>query len=67
MLLSMGDVIDYQKDMTLAEIQAQAILDMQLKRLAALERLKIEDEHKELIELIKDLKSLLRSQKKQLR
>jgi DNA gyrase subunit A len=50
----------------LTEIQAQAILDMQLKRLAALERQKIEDEHKELVEQIKALKSLLRSQKKQL-
>ncbi len=52
---------------SLTEIQAQAILDMQLKRLAALERQKIEDEHKELIQLIKDLKSLLKSQKKQLK
>ena len=31
----------------LSEIQAQAILDLQLRRLAALERQKIEDEHKE--------------------
>ena len=31
----------------LDEVQAQAILDMQLRRLAALERLKIEEEHKE--------------------
>lgn len=51
----------------LTEIQAQAILDMQLKRLAALERKKIEDEHKELIITIKALKSLLKSQKKQLK
>jgi DNA gyrase subunit A len=52
---------------SLTEIQAQAILDMQLKRLAALERQKIEDEHKELIQQIKTLKSLLKSQKKQLK
>jgi len=52
---------------SLTEIQAQAILDMQLKRLAALERQKIEDEHKELINKIKKLKSLLRSQKQQLK
>ena len=51
----------------LTEIQAQAILDMQLKRLAALERQKIEDEHKELIITIKALKGLLKSQKKQLK
>ena len=50
----------------LTEIQAQAILDMQLKRLAALERQKIEDEHKELVEKIKKYKSLLRSQIQQL-
>src|SRR5215204_6232511 len=31
----------------LSEIQAQAILDMQLRRLAALERWKIEEEHKQ--------------------
>jgi DNA gyrase subunit A len=52
---------------SLTEIQAQAILDMQLKRLAALERQKIEDEHKGLINKIKKLKSLLRSQKQQLK
>jgi DNA gyrase subunit A len=51
----------------LTEIQAQAILDMQLKRLAALERQKIEDEHKELVGKIKGLKGLLKSQKKQLK
>jgi DNA gyrase subunit A len=51
----------------LTEIQAQAILDMQLKRLAALERQKIEDEHKELVATIKKLKSLLKSQKQQLK
>jgi DNA gyrase subunit A len=51
----------------LTEIQAQAILDMQLKRLAALERQKIENEHKELIEKIKYFQGLLKSQKKQLK
>jgi DNA gyrase subunit A len=47
------------------EIQAQAILDMQLRRLAALERKKIEDEHKEKVKLIKYLEGLLSSPKKQ--
>ena len=47
----------------LDEIQAQAILDMPLRRLAALERKKIEDEHKEVAKRIKELKSLLRSPK----
>ncbi|MCD4803563.1 MAG: DNA gyrase subunit A [Anaerolineales bacterium] len=51
----------------LTEIQAQAILDMQLKRLAALERQKIENEHKELIEKIKYFQGLLKSRKKQLK
>lgn len=46
------------------ELQAQAILDMQLRRLAALERKKIEDEHKEKIKLIKYLEGLLASPKK---
>ena len=36
----------------LSERQAQAILDMQLRRLAALERQKIETEHRELLERI---------------
>jgi DNA gyrase subunit A len=47
------------------EVQAQAILDMQLRRLAALERKKIEDEHKEKIKLIKYLEGLLASPKRQ--
>jgi len=47
----------------LSEIQAQAILDMQLRRLAALERKKIQDEHKEKLQLIKHLEKLLASPK----
>jgi DNA gyrase subunit A len=45
----------------LTEIQAQAILDMQLRRLAALERQKIEDEHAEVRERIAYLEDLLAS------
>ncbi len=45
----------------ITEIQAQAILDMQLRRLAALERKKIEDEYKEKVALIKYLEGLLTS------
>lgn len=48
----------------LDEVQAQAILDMPLRRLAALERKKIEDEHKEVSKRIRDLRSLLKSPKK---
>jgi DNA gyrase subunit A len=48
----------------LTKIQAQAILDMQLRRLAALEQEKIETEHKELLELIASLEDLLANPKK---
>ncbi len=48
----------------LSDAQAQAILDMQLRRLAALERKKIEQENKEVTALIKELESLLQSPKK---
>jgi DNA gyrase subunit A len=47
----------------LSEIQANAILAMQLRRLAALERKKIEDELKSLKDLIKQLKEILSSEK----
>lgn len=49
------------KRFSLSQIQAQAILDMQLRRLASLERKKIEDEYKELTASIKELKALLKS------
>jgi DNA gyrase subunit A len=52
------------KRFKLTEIQAQAILDMPLRRLAALERKKIEDEYKEVVKLIKELESLLQSPKR---
>ncbi len=48
----------------LSERQAQAILDMQLRRLAALERQKIEDEHKQVLERIANLEDLLASSRK---
>ncbi len=48
----------------LTELQANAILDMQLRRLAALERKKIETEYKEVNAVIKDLNDLLKSQKR---
>ena len=48
----------------LTEVQAQAILDMPLRRLAALERKRIETEYKETLKRIKELESLLRSPKK---
>ena len=48
----------------LSDLQAQAILDMQLRRLAALERQKIEDEHRELMQHIDYLEDLLANPKK---
>ena len=52
------------KRLKVTEIQAQSILDMQLRRLAALERKKIQEEHKEKVKLIKYLEGLLASPKK---
>lgn len=43
------------------ELQANAILEMQLRRLAGLERKKIETEYKEMTALIKSLETLLKS------
>ena len=43
----------------LSELQAQAILDMRLARLAALERQKIEDEYLAVIQLIAELEDIL--------
>jgi DNA gyrase subunit A len=48
----------------LSERQAQAILDMQLRRLAALERQKIEDEQRQTLERIAFLEDLLAHPKK---
>jgi DNA gyrase subunit A len=48
----------------LSELQAQAILDMQLRRLAALERSRIEEEHKQVTQQIAHLEDLLAHPKK---
>ena len=56
--------INLMKRFKLSELQAQAILDMQLRRLAALERWKIEDEHKQVRETIDYLEDLLAHPKK---
>jgi len=48
----------------LSEIQAKAILDMRLQRLTGLERKKIEDEYKEIIQLIEKLRGILDSELK---
>ncbi len=49
---------------SLTEIQATAILDMQLRRLAALERQKLEDEYKEISAQVDYLRGLLADNKK---
>jgi DNA gyrase subunit A len=52
------------KQFKLSELQANAILEMQLRRLAALERKKIEDEYEEVIRLISELEDLLANPRK---
>ncbi len=56
--------INLIKKFKLSERQAVAILEMRLQQLANLERLKIEQELKEKLALIKDLESILKSPKK---
>lgn len=52
------------KRFKLSDLQSKAILDMPLRRLAALERKKIEDEYKQITKSIKVLENLLSSPKK---
>jgi DNA gyrase subunit A len=47
------------KEFDLSEIQAQAILDLRLRALTALERKRVEDEHKDLVERIAELRTIL--------
>ena len=47
----------------LSDVQAQAILDMRLKTLSGLQREKIEEEYKQLMELIEHLRAILASEK----
>ena len=56
--------LNLMKKFKLTERQAVAILEMRLQNLANLERLKIEQELKEKLALIKDLETLLASPKK---
>ncbi|MFC1624465.1 DNA gyrase subunit A [Candidatus Omnitrophota bacterium] len=52
------------KNFDLSDVQAQAILEMQLQRLTALERGKIDKEYLELIKKIEMYKSILKNEKK---
>ena len=56
--------VDLISKFKLSELQAQAILDMRLRRLSALERMKIETEYNEIQELINFLEDLLANPKK---
>ena len=63
-LIRQADDVDSARKSLMAELnltepQSQAILDMQLRRLAALERQRLEDEYKNVINTIKDLEELL--------
>jgi DNA gyrase, A subunit len=52
------------EEFALSDIQAQAILDMRLQRLTGLERDKIDNEYKELMERITYLESILADERK---
>ncbi|EMS33883.1 DNA gyrase subunit A [Mariniradius saccharolyticus AK6] len=51
---------------SLSEIQARAILDLRLQRLTGMEREKIQEEYKEIMALIEELKSILESEEKRM-
>ena len=53
-----------QNRFNLSERQAQAILDMRLRRLTGLERDKIEKEYQDLLKLIEELKEILSDEEK---
>ncbi|MEK7669148.1 MAG: DNA gyrase subunit A [Patescibacteria group bacterium] len=56
--------INLMKEFKFSELQANAILEMRLQKLAGLERQKIEDELQELQKLIGELKDILANPKK---
>jgi len=56
--------VNLMKKFKLTERQAFAILEMRLQTLAGLERKKIEDELKQILELIKELAAILKSPEK---
>lgn len=55
---------ELMKAFKFSEVQAQAILDMRLQKLAGLERKKIEDELAQVQKLIKELEAILKSKTK---
>lgn len=59
--------IGLQERFKLSEIQAKAILEMRLQRLTGLERDKIQEEYRELLQTIERLKSILASKELQMK
>jgi DNA gyrase subunit A len=55
----LGKLQKGMEQLAFSEIQAQAILDLQLRRLSALERQKITDEYEGIIKLIAELEEIL--------
>ena len=69
-LIRKSKTVDEAKDgliklLKIDDVQAVAILDMQLRRLAALERQKIIDEHDQLVTAIKDYENILSDETRQ--
>jgi len=69
-LIRKSKTVDEAKDgliklLKIDDVQAVAILDMQLRRLAALERQKIIDEHEQLVTAIKDYEDILSDESRQ--
>ncbi|WP_255421008.1 DNA gyrase subunit A [Atopobacter sp. AH10] len=57
----------FMQDYGLSDIQAQAILDMRMIRLTGLEREKIDDEHAQLMDKIKEYNKILASEQERFR
>src|SRR4029450_4478614 len=55
----LGKLQKAMERLAFSEIQAQAILDLQLRRISALERQKITDEYEGIIKLIAELEEIL--------
>ncbi len=56
------DLAKVMKSLEFSDIQAQAILDLQLRRLSALERQKILDEYESVIKYIAELENILQNE-----
>jgi len=59
----LGKLQKTMERLAFSEIQAQAILDLQLRRLSALERQKITDEYEGIIKLIAELEEILANER----